>query len=208
MTPSFHKWARPLRPRFCGAGFSLVELLVVMVIVVILLSLGMVGFNSIVGGQKLTNAESLMIGQMALARQTAISRNTRVRWQILKVPDRRNGDGEEWRLMRLQVFDPAAREWTPLGRLHMLPISIVAHSNTSYSTLLGAGNVTNVNDLTLDGKSGVTAPAVTVVFRSDGGTSLNPNAIHTLLLNDPKNPANFSSVQVDPISGAARTFRP
>jgi uncharacterized protein (TIGR02596 family) len=213
---------RPNREVFCGKrrnfrrasgrrkgaatlrGFSLIELLVVVVIVMILAAVGTVAMQGVSAARNLTTAGSMVLDQISLAQQTALTRNTRSRWQIIEVPDLRTGEEKAWRLMRVQVFDPTNRAWQTVDR-KLLPVSVNVDPSTNASTLLA--NPQPVDDLTYGGEQGVSALASSIVFRPDGRTSLNPNSICSLTLRNPRKANDFITVQIDPISGRTRTFR-
>jgi len=177
-----------MNPRIRSA-FSLLELLVVMGIIAILATLAISAMGGISAGRNLATGGNLLLDQLSLARQTALTRNARVRWQIFSVADERNGDPAAVRRMQLEYFDPSARTWKMLGRRETLPITIIADPDRS--TLL---------------KNGATSGTVT--FLANGRTGLDPNAIHSLTLFDGRSASNFITIQLDPISGRCRTFQP
>jgi len=176
------------RPRF---AFSLVELLVVMAIIGILTAVTFTAVNGVRSGRNLSTASDMVLDHFMLARQNALTKNARVRWQIVSVPDDRNGDASAFRRLQLEIFDAAARQWKPLRRPASLPLTIFA--DPARSTLLtnNAAGATNA-----------------VVFLSSGRTWLNPNGNYTLTLCDDKNTNNFITLQLDPLSGRCRTFQP
>lgn len=190
-------------------AFSLIELLAVIAIIALLVVGSGLAVREVMAGRNVENAAGMVVDDIALAQQTALSKNVRVRWQIIEVADRRTGDDPAFRFLRLQIFDPIARVWTTIGR-QLLPISISADTNSPppASTLLSANAVQTINDLAYDGLTQQTAKAASVVFRPDGRTSLDPNAIHSLTLRDPKRTNNFLTIQIDPVSGRTRTFHP
>lgn len=188
--------SRPL----CPAGFSLIELLVVIAIVSLLTFVGVVGFGSIASGWRVKEGGNMIMDQLSLAQQTAISKNSRVRWQIVSVPDQRSGDPEAFRLTRLQVFVPAQRSWQDIGPGKLLPRSVFASTNGS--TLLAADRVSATQ---LPG--GVDAPAGSIVFFGNGMPDLNPNGMFSLTLQAGGNTNNLLVLQMDPVSGRMRAFQ-
>jgi uncharacterized protein (TIGR02596 family) len=193
---------RPLR-----AAFSLIELLLVMSIIALLASASILAVQGITSGRNITLAGSMVLDQMSLAQQTALTKNTRVRWQIVEVPDNRTGEDESYRLIRLQIFEPSNRTWRTLNQ-QLLPISISADArqNFYFSTLLKDAH--QIDDLTYDGQRGASAAASSIVFLPNGRTSLNPSAIYSLTLHNPRKTNDFITIQVNPVSGRTRTFRP
>jgi len=172
-------------------AFSLIELLVVMAIMGILSALTFTAISGISSGRNLQMGGNMVLDQISLARQSALSKNARVRWQIISVRDGRNEDAAAFRRMQLEVFDPIARAWNPLTRSVTLPLRVVA--DPARSTLLtnSASGATN-----------------TVMFLASGRTGLNPNGVYSLTLFDERKTNNFLTVQLDPISGRCRTFQP
>ncbi len=196
-----------MKKPFLPTAFSLIELLAVMAIIALLVGASGLAIQGIGASRRIALAGSAVIDQLNLAQQTARSRNTPTRWQILEVPDNRTGDPAAFRFIRLQAFDPKARSWATLDR-QLFPIAICADTNTSpkASTLLDlTGNVT---DLTFGGQANQTARAAGIIFHPDGRTSLDPNAIHSLTVRDLRKSDDFITVQIDPLSGRTRSFRP
>jgi hypothetical protein len=135
----------------------------------------------------------MVLDQFALARQSALSKNARVRLTITSVRDIRNDDPSAFRKMQSEIFDPVGRSWKPLGRAITFPMTIVA--DPGKSTLL-----TNT-----DTKEGATN---TVTFLSGGRADLNPNDVFSLTISSGINTNNFITIQLDPVSGRCRTFQP
>lgn len=203
-TDALHFFIGNLRRK--GGGFSLIELMVVMAIVALLASLTVVAFQGIGASRKITTAGNMIVDQFMLARQTALTKNAKVRWQLVKVPDSRSGEAEAFRLIRLQLFNPRARSWESVGQAALLPVAITA--DPARSTLLQAGSIQNISDLTYDGQTERNAQASSVLFLENGRTSLNPNGVFTVTLHDSKSTNDFITVQIDPVSGRTRTYRP
>ncbi len=199
-SPIFRYRERP------GRAFTLLEVLVVMAIIVVIVSLSSVSIQGIGSGHKLTTAMGMVTDQIALARQTAISKNARVEWQLIKVPSTATGQDEAFRLIRLRIFEPKARRWRAIGRSQVFPVSIIAAPESS--TLLAPGSTQTIEDLTYEGQSGQTAEAAMITFHANGRLSMHSAAAHSITLLDPKYPNNFVTIQIDPVFGQTRTFRP
>ena len=183
--PSFRK----------SKAFTLTELLVVMALMAVLFALSAAGFLGIRSGQSLKQASSQVLDQLSLARQSALSKNARVRWVVYSTNDERNGDPAAFRRMQLEIFDPTARQWKKHARAALLPVSIVF--DPARSPLL-------TNATTTAGTSN------SITFLASGRTELDPNnkRNHALTLADLRSSNNFITIQLDPISGRSRTFQP
>ena len=175
-----------------NAAFSLIELLAVMAVIGMLATLSLVAMNGIREGRDLNQASSLVLDQLSLARQSALSKNARVRWLIISAPDSRNGDPAAFRRTQLELFSPAARAWQPLGRAITFPTAILADPKNSTNILTNsAAGATNA-----------------VTFLANGRPDLNPNNVFSLTLSGARNTNNFITIQLDPVSGRCRTFQP
>lgn len=174
-------------------GFSLLELLVVIAILGILLVISTISLRSIRSGQNIRQAGGSLVDQLATARQSALSHNTRVRCVILSTGDDRTGEPAAFRRMHIEIFDPAARRWKQDSRGVFLPVGVVV--DPSRSPMLTNASPGSSNSIT---------------FLPSGRTDLNPNGKRSavLTLADLKNTNNFISVQLDPVSGRCRTFQP
>jgi prepilin-type N-terminal cleavage/methylation domain-containing protein len=67
-------------------AFSLLELLIVIAILAMLSSVTVAGFNSIVASSRMDLAGRIVVDEIALARQMAVSRNENVLLRFQKQP--------------------------------------------------------------------------------------------------------------------------
>lgn len=201
-------------PRPARRAFSLVELLVVIAILGLLLVFSMPALQSLNGGLDLTRAADLVNAQLSLARQTAISRNRTVEVRFYSYPR----DGGPPRIRAVQPFvgsEEAEGAWQPLMRPQYLPQRICLDSGMALSPLLASQ--TNRTGP----ESGVALPGIgmsytysTISFRPDGSVDLPAGADFATLkaarLDDPLSqlPENYAIIQVSPVSGRQRTYRP
>lgn len=197
--PIFHKKNRP-------GGFTLVELLVVVTIFLILAALSMPGITSTLAGIKITNATALAVDEIQLARATALARNTPVEVWFLK-------GSNNFQMVRSSLVNPdSSSEW--ISRTRQLPEGIAIASAEAYSNLIGIQSPTN-------SPSGVQGVRI-LIFPSGRvelppPVSMNPNTslFFTIVPSssfDPNSgdalPANFATVQINPINARVTTIRP
>jgi uncharacterized protein (TIGR02596 family) len=109
-----------------------------------------------------------------------------------------------------------------LTKINSLPGQIIVSSNPAYSSLLDYTNANRfgINSSTGTLPGGKTAFYVSFFFRPGGGTSLSPvtpplGIWDVTLYNENASmnpstglPYDFATVQIDPVTGIARTYRP
>lgn len=204
-------------------GFTLVELLVVMGIVVVLLGLATAALVPALSASKLNTAGSMLSDQFNLARQHAISQNTSVELRFYRLPSA-GSSGPQFRAVRAMAVDKIdPTKVVPITKLQTLPEPILITDNTKLSTLLDHANAAfsgiTASQETLPGQA---APVdyVSFAFNPDGGTSLKPvsppdgNWFLTIFSETGAKdaatglPDNYYTIQIEPVTGRARTYRP
>jgi uncharacterized protein (TIGR02596 family) len=213
MLPNFsHSTMRARR------AFSLIELLVVIAIIGVMSAMVVPAISSILRGNEMNRAEQMVQQQLAAARQTAIARNRRVEVRFYKF-DNPDDTGTTQTFCALQSFlidDTSAA--TPISRLTKLPASVLMNETLANSSLLDLPNKTSwpATDpqISLPGV-GTNYTAKAFQFRPDGSTSLSSADKWCLTLHAATAgatastlPANFATIQIDPVSGSVRTYRP
>jgi uncharacterized protein (TIGR02596 family) len=189
-------------------GFSLVELLVVMAILILLAAATMPALQSTLVGSNLNRAGLLVGDQIQLARQEAVARNCEVRIVFYNLT---NGATKGW--CGLQVFrveqssDQASS--VAITRVVGLPDGIVVSSNPNLSPLLTA--YANTSMTNLPGKGSVEMAEIR--FRGNGFLSGGVTSSNNFLTLQNANavgvpPANFYSLQVNPVTGKIAALRP
>ena len=199
-------------------AFSLIELLVVIAIIGVMSALVVPAMSSVLRGNEMNRAEQMVQQQLASARQTAIARNRRVEVRLYKF-DNPDDIGTTQTFCALQSFlidDTGAA--TPIGRLTKLPATVLINENTANSTLLTLSDKTSwpAPDPKISLPAvGTTYTAKAFQFRPDGSTSLSSAdkwflTLHAATAGATAStlPANFATIQIDPVSGAVRTYRP
>lgn len=203
------------------AGFSLVELLVVVAVVVVITGLAVPAFNSISRSSGVALAGDMVMGQLALARQAALARNRPVEVRFYRIADP-DGDGSmEYRALQLFEVLPDGN-YTPLGRVERLPGRVIISETSGLSTL-----ISSLADDTTNYGMPSPLPAIPALgsytglaFRilPNGSTDLpafpaSEESFHMTLHTKTEpiengRPINFVTVQIDPINGSLRSFRP
>lgn len=206
-------------------AFSLVETLVVMAIVAILALLSVPAFETVMKGSRVTIAGRSVVDDLSMAQQTALSRNLPVEFRLYKLPNELNPSGPRvYRAFQTFLSGDTA---TPLTKVIFFPPGIAVMEDRSTSGSPKSPLFANPGALTepvpKPGTEGISLPKygtdyefVSFRFKANGETDLNnvpQGAFFTLVtLTDVKAdgglPANFVTIQIDPLNGRVRTFRP
>jgi uncharacterized protein (TIGR02596 family) len=223
---------KPIVPR--RSAFSLVELVIVIAVIVIIAAFTMPAMNTILRGSHLTQASGILVGQLNIARQQALSRNRPVevrfyRYADPEVPGETVNDPKTGHFRAMQLFEiqPGSGTALPIDKIQVLPGGVIFAYSTAkgISSLLDdgtAGSDTGKKPL-IDDKNAPRLPRgvdfhyeyASLRFNQDGSTNKSPTGnwyVTVVNMNDKVSgtapPPNFFTVQVDPVSGATRTYRP
>lgn len=203
-------------------AFSILELLVVIAIIAMLATLATAGLDSVSRSTKLASAAQRLGDQIALARQTAVSRNLPVEVRLYKLPDfdQTSGSSSVWR--GLQVFLVEGGNATPVTRPLFFPNRVIISENSEVSPLLQNSASGLGAEITPTAPVGAFASA-NVRYKSftmrPNGTVTASNDIPTenwfLTLHhdneakpDGIKPANFATIQINPVTGKVSLLRP
>ena len=191
-----------------AAGFSLIELLIVIAIMALLIALTVPAFHSISSGRKLDQAASQVVDNLSLARQTAMAHGCRVRWELADIGSGTN----DYRIHRLVEFKKGT--WQAVSKWVALDASVqVNTTNPARSGLSGATD-SATNNFTYGGTPFSKTNTIPVTFLPDGTTLLSgSNTFLTLEpIQGPKdasgNSANWSCIVINPVTGRATAYRP
>jgi uncharacterized protein (TIGR02596 family) len=215
----------PNRPFFVESkpsAFSLLELLVVIAIIAVLATLATAGLDSVSRSTKLASAAQRLGDQIALARQTAVARNLPVEVRLYKLPDfdQTSGSPTVWRGLQLFLMDGVNA--TPVTRPLFFSHRVIISENSVVSPLL-QNSISGLGaEITPAASVGAFASAdvryKSFTIRPNGtvtsGNNVPPGnwflTIHHE--NQPKSdgikPANFATVQINPVTGKISVLRP
>lgn len=200
-------------------AFSLVELLVVMAVIGILTALVVPSVNSMLRGSQLTQGSQMVNDQFGMARQLALSKNRPVEIRFYKLLDPESpGEsvGNE-RFRAIQVFELLESGMSvAVGKVRWLPNSLLIDGGSALSTVLNQAHRPAVKGVDPIARVGIEYEYAYFRFRPDGSTDLAPATrkwfvtLHHVIDGDNLGaaPANFFGLQIDPINGHTRTYRP
>lgn len=216
-------------------AFSLLDLLAVLFVIGIIAVLVIPHAPAILRGTQLSQAEQILTDQVKLARQMALTKNHSVQVRFIRygdpeMPGEKANDpatGFYRAIQLMEILDNG--DAVPLDKPQWLPQSVIVNAG-SLSTLVNDPAMQPptraAKGKSANGSGGDPAMArgidwnydfVEFRFRPDGSTTLNSNtgmawAITLHNFNDKPAganlPANFVTLQIDPVSGTVRLFRP
>lgn len=208
-----------------GSGFTLVEMLTVMAVILILVAVIGPAFTTIARGPLLTQASDEIVGLLNLAQQTAAARNQTVAVRFYQYADASAGesttsaDNGRYRAAQLFLVNEDGTV-SPLRAVVTFPLGIIADSGATLSTLLTDSFVKKKwtpNDPTQPSipRAGLKYNCCEFRFRPDGSTNLSPASnwfvtLHNNIDGDARSspPPNYVTIQIDPINGTSSVYRP
>jgi uncharacterized protein (TIGR02596 family) len=220
----------PVSPR--AQGFSLIELIIVISVIVIIAAFTLPAMNTVLKGSQLSQGAGLVIGQLNLARQQALSRNRAIevrfyRYADPEVPGEDVTQPATGKFRAMQLFQVLTSGVAlPIDKVVTLPGGVMfAYSESKgLSSLLDKASASTPKKPGTDDKNAPRLPRgvdynyeyISFKFNQDGSTDRSPTAMwYVTLVGANENleaagvpPPNFFTVQVDPVSGVTKTYRP
>jgi|GEM_PF-817890 len=215
-------------------GFTLVEILIVLALIAMLLFMIVPGLKDVFRGSKLTSVADQIMGDMNLARQTAIKESIAVEVRFYKFsnPDTRN----EERFAAYQCFRLAQDLNTPsdyttkriarpiLEKVRTIAQGVTIVESEQWSTLLKDEAMKQDRERVrglIPGERDTEASYVSFLITPEGETNLDRSGAkqwYLTLVNETEyqaapNPAalkpnNFITLQVDPYTANVRRYQP
>jgi len=218
---------RGLCDRLRSPGFTLVEILIVITVMLLLLTIAGTGASGMLDTLRMKEGMATMRDTMEQARQAAIISNREV---IVRIYKTRNEFGEEfWRGLELGVMklvtdpdapgyeNPSAPGYKPkferVRAVENLPGGLAFHPSPNYSLLLDSSQ-TELEKGLEQGPDGVQREYISFRFSPDGSCNLPTSRKWTLTLlkaSDLKTgslPPNYATMQLDPATARVRIYRP
>lgn len=213
-------------------AFSLIELVIVISVIVVIAAFTIPAMNTVLKGSQLNQGSGLLVGQLNIARQQALSRNRQIEVRFYRYADPETPGEDSTRLetgkfRAMQLFQITPQGVAlPIDKVQTLPSSVIF----SYSETEGLSSLLDKPTALTPKKPGINDKAaprlgrgidynydyVSFKFMQDGSTDRNPTGrwfVTVIGLNDrlespTKPPPNFFTVQIDPVSGVTKTYRP
>ncbi len=209
-------------------AFTLVEMLVVMGVVLVLLSFIVPAVVTLLRGSQLTQGGDLVMAQLDLARQAALSRNRTVQVRLC-----RPAGGQYTAIMpvfatvTMSTTGAVTQTYTAVSKPATLPTAVIIDAGSTLSTIPNASGTTPTPASATDprlGSFGTSYQYVAFQFNPDGSTNLvgqtSPSTsgttslwfltVHNQTDGDSLKtaPPNYYTIQVDAYNGHVREFRP
>jgi uncharacterized protein (TIGR02596 family) len=198
----------PRRPAH-APGFTLLEMLVVIGIMMILVGAAVPVLNSVIAGSNMERAGQMVSDAIALARQEAVTKNRETQVAFLKYPQ--DGEAEAWRGIQVWRIDegPTGPVRKPVSRVYTLPAPLVITEDATLSPLLAHGAALS-GGAPVPEKGDV--PYKAFRFRANGAVDSSMAGQNYLTIVNLRQtgtpPANYYTLQINPVTGNTSVIRP
>jgi len=192
-----------------ATAFSLVELLVVLAIVSVLAVLATPALMSTLASSKLNSASQTVADSVTLARQEAVAkdRNVQVRFYNLTT-----GTFQGWRAIQVVRVEQTSSGSTlvPVTKVRLLPDGVIVSPMSALSPLLTADSaISGAITLPVYGNASYSGFYFLPSGSVENALSSANNFITIQNASAPGSPpADYSTVQVNPVTGKVITYRP
>ena len=208
------------KPHLLRGGFTLIEMLLVIAIMSILMVLSFNSIHNLVGSTDLSTSAVTVVDALNMARQRALSMNHPVEVRFYKVPPKTGSapSGSPTAYRALGIYEINENGPRLMQKLVYLANSAEFSNSASFGTLLSFTPLASA-DLSIGGST-LTCDYHCFQFLPDGTTNLDlqpasaSDTWHVMIFNSnhpPTSstpPANYVSIQLDPVSGRTETFQP
>lgn len=202
-----------------GRGFSLIELIAVIAILTVLALIALPAFDQLVKASRLTNAGRMIVDELSLAQQFALTRNLPVEIRLYLLPDERSPLSQPTVFRAMQAFANGDNGLVPIGNPVFLPPGVIVDPDITRSSLLDSESEARpladaspkvAAENQAIPKYGLNYRYIAFVFRGNGETNLNQVPCFFTLISDvhSADPTNFVTIQINPLTGKVRSFRP
>lgn len=204
------------------AGFSLVELLMVICITA-LLAAGLVqGIGSLQRGLAISRAATMVSDTLVKARQLAISRCRVTEVRFYKIPPEAGSATVIFRALQIRIMDERGEASEPVGNLVKFPAGTACNTSAAFSPLLNTVNRPLGSSTSVPGYGNTSYSYNSFRYLPNGSTDLSatpptpPKAWCLTVVNDTPAinvtsgsiPKNYACITVNPLTGKPDIFRP
>lgn len=194
-------------------AFSLIEMLAVLSVVGLLVSLSVPVARQVLRANHLRMGGHLVVDQLKLARQTAMTKNLPVEIRFYQLPDYNSSSSSPEVFRAFQLFLKAPERSVPLGKAEFLEHPVYFVGNSAPSPLLSRHPALEGSSAGIEiARFGNRYRYVAFTYRSDGSTDLSAAGNFVTLALQHDKPidqgGNFITVQIDPVVGSVQSFQP
>jgi len=187
-------------------AFTLVELLAVMTVMLVMMTLVVPSFTTVIKGTNLERAGSITADHLALARQEAVSMNRDV--QVRFFGRTAGGSSTVWGLQLWRVErDNTGSRIKPISRIVWFPEQVIVNMSKDFSPLLASADIASTLDLAGYGSVNYWGIRIRANGTLDSSTNLTFITIQDAH-DSTSEPKNFYTVYINPITARVTTYRP